>query len=161
MYNIGDVVVYKRNVCVINEVKPNYYYGNTYYIMHPIDDKGLKIEIPTSNKNGFLRDVISKSEAEKLIESVPFIERIEESEKHMENEYKLLLKSNQIEDLIKIIKTTYLRNQERKLSGKKIGEKDDSYLKKAERYLYNELSISLGLSVEEIKDSIWQKCSDI
>ena len=50
------------------------------------------------------------------------------------------LKKMRYEDLIKIIKTTYLRNKERIDNNKKIGGTDDEYFKQAEKYLYNEFS---------------------
>lgn len=65
-----------------------------------------------------------------------------------------LMKTNKHEDLIKIIKTTYLRNKERLDTGKKIGDKDETFFKQAEKYLYNELSYALGLSYEECKNYI-------
>lgn len=35
-------------------------------------------------------------------------------------------------------------------------EKDDTYFKLAEKYLYNELSISLNMSIEEVKNYIFK-----
>ena len=60
-------------------------------------------------------------------------------------------------ELIKIIKTTYERNNNRLLNNKKISEKDDTYFKLAEKYLYNELAISLNTTSEEIKNYIINK----
>ena len=57
-------------------------------------------------------------------------------EKQIEQTYKELMKSGTHEDLVKIIKTTYLRNQMRILNNKKISEKDDEYFKRAEKYLW-------------------------
>ena len=62
-----------------------------------------------------------------------------------------ILKTNKHEDLIKIIKTTYLRNKERLDAGKKIGDKDQTYFELAEKYLYNELSYALKISYEDCK----------
>lgn len=67
------------------------------------------------------------------------------------------MQSGTHEDLIKIIKTTYLRNKERTENNKKIREIDDSYFKKAEKYLYNEFSIVLNKSFEETKEYIINK----
>ena len=41
MYNSGDVVVYGRDVYRIKDVKDNYLFDKTYYIMNPIDDDSL------------------------------------------------------------------------------------------------------------------------
>ena len=61
------------------------------------------------------------------------------------------------EDLIKIIKTTYLRNQERLNKHKKVGDKDLTFFNQAEKLLYNELSYSLGITYEECKNYIINK----
>ena len=146
MYKVGDYVVYKKDVCKIKNV------NSENYILTPIDDETLTITLPISNK--LLRDLIDKDSCIELIRSIPNIEVIKVSDKLIENEYKKLLNSGNLEDLVKIIKTTYLRNKNRLSSHKKIGEKDDNYFKKAEKLLYNELSISLGLTFDETKDYV-------
>lgn len=152
MFNIGDYVVYKRDVCQISDIKV--YNNKEYYVMYPIDDKTLKINVPIDNSFGYIRNVLSKDDAENLISKIHDISIIETTDRMIENQYKSLLQSGKFEDLICIIKTTYLRNDERRRQGKKIGEIDDSYFKLAEKLLYNELSISLGKSYEETKNYI-------
>jgi len=149
MYKIGDYVVYKRDVCKIRDIK------DSNYVLNPIDDQTLTITIPQSNN--FIRGIISKKESEELIKKIPNIDMIKVNDKLLENEYKNLLNSGKLEDLVKIIKTTYLRNEDRINNRKKIGEKDDNYFKKAEKLLYNEISISLNLSYEETKKYIKER----
>lgn len=153
MYKIGDYVVYKKDVCIIKEIDDN------YYVLNPVDDKSLTIKVfCTSN---LIRDIITKEESEKLINSIPNIEVINVSDKLLENEYKRLLTTGSLEDLVKIIKTTYLRNENRINNHKKIGEKDDNYFKKSEKLLYNELAISLGKTYEETKNYIKEKVDEL
>ena len=116
--------------------------------MNPIDDDSLIIDIPIEDRMGHLRDVISSDNAKKLIERIPNINPIEDiNEKNLEIKYKELLATGKYDDLIKIIKTTFLRNESRTNNKKKISEKDNNYFKIAEKYLYNELSISLNMSL--------------
>ncbi len=154
MFQVGDYVIYKNDVCQIKEILKNYYAGKDYYKLNPIDDTTLVIDVPTENKMGYLKEIMSKEEAEQLILKMPSIRPIECQDRLIENEYKKLMNSGKKEDLIQIIKTTYLRNAERLEAGKKIGEKDDTYFHKAEKVIYNELSISLGMSYEETKEYI-------
>lgn len=150
MYKINDYVVYKHDVCKIKKIKTDDKTGQTYYVMTPIDDDSLIITIPTDIKTG-LRDIISKKEAEKLIQEVKDIEPLENiNDKDISFEYKELLNKGTHTDLIKIIKTSYIRNANRINNKKKISEKDDTYFNLAEKYLYNELSISLDKSTDEI-----------
>ena len=157
MYKKGDYVVYRRDVCIIRDIKESKLKNTTYYVMNPIDDSSLIIDIPIENKMGFLRDVISTDKAKKLIERIPKINPIENiNEKNLDAKYKEMLYTGNYEDLIKIIKTTFLRNESRVNNKKKIKKKDNNYFKLAEKYLYNELSVSLNMSVEEVKDYIFR-----
>ena len=159
MYNVGDVVVYKKDVCKIKEIKKNYFFDHDYYIMHPIDDDSLTINVPVECSSD-MRYVISKEEGEKLIAVIPGIEVIETNENDIEYEYKKLLQEGSLENLVKVIKTTYLRNQERLSQNKKIGEKDDSYFQKVEKRLYQELSISFQMSFDDTKQYVIDSVSE-
>lgn len=152
MYKINDYIIYKRDVCIIKELKENYIKGKDYYRISPVNDTSLVINVPTDNP--YIIELPSKEEAQKIIESIPQVEEIKSDEKSLENMYKELLATENLLDLVKIIKTTYLRNLKRKESGKKIGDKDDSYFKKAEKYLYSTLSIPLNMTYTECKNYI-------
>lgn len=82
------------------------------------------------------------------------IKTIDVDEKYIEAEYKKLLQDPTHEDLISIIKTTYLRNKERIDNNKKLIEKDTKYFELAEQYLYNEFSIILNLTYSKTKDYV-------
>ena len=155
MYKKDDYVIYKHEVCKIKEIKENKFMGNTYYVMTPIDDESLIINIPVNSN--LLRKVISSEEAKILIEKIPNISPITNiNEKNVETQYKELLNTDNHENLVKIIKTTYLRNENRINNKKKISDKDDKYFNLAEKYLYNELSISLNETIENIKEYIFK-----
>lgn len=125
--------------------------------MNPIDDDSLIINIPIENKLGLIRDIIAPKDAKELIKQIPKIPPIENiNEKNLETRYKEMLNTRNNENLIKIIKTTFLRNKNRTDNKKKISEKDNKYFKLAEKYLYNELSISLNISVEDVKNYIFK-----
>lgn len=155
MYQINDYVIYRKDVCKIKDIKEKN--NVSYYVLIPIDDDSLKIEVPTNNN--ILKELMSKEEVNELIKKIPNISLIECNDKMIETEYKNLLSTGTKEDLIKIIKTTYLRNKERIDNKKKISDKDNNYFNKAEKILYNELSIVLGMTYEETKNYIIDKVS--
>ena len=121
--------------------------------MNPIDDDSLVTSVPVDTTS-YLRDVITKEEAEELIAKIPSIEIVQASDRDIEYEYKQLLRENTLEALIKIIKTTYMRNMMRQNQNKRISEKDEQYFNQAERRLYNELSISLHLTFDDTKQYV-------
>ena len=71
MYKENDYLVYKKDVCKVREVRKNKMNGKDYYILIPINDESLIIEAPADNRMGFIRDVISKEDAENLIKKIP------------------------------------------------------------------------------------------
>lgn len=152
MYKVNDKIIYKRDVCIIKEIKEKLYNNTDYYIISPLTDESLTINIPTNSPA--IKRPLTKQEALSIIESIPSIKPIESTEKSLENIYKELLSTEEEKDLICIIKTTYLRNKQRLDNGKKIGDKDETYFQKAENYLYNSLALSLEMTYDECKDYI-------
>ena len=152
MKSIGEYIIYRRDVCKIVDMKK--YNDNDYYVLSPLSDSSLHIDVPVNNKMGYIRELISKDEVEKLINKIPSIKIIEEEERRLENKYKELLDSGNHENLVKIIKTTYLRNKNRIENKKKISERDQHYFELAEHYLYDEISIVLNKTYDETKKYI-------
>ena len=66
MFNIGDYVVYKREVCKICDYKKKFIGDKDYYSLIPVMDKSLKIEVPVNSD--FIRNVIDKNTANKIID---------------------------------------------------------------------------------------------
>ena len=130
-----------------------------YYILMPITDKSLKIQIPMNSQ--LIRELITKERVEEIINSIPSIEIIKTDSKSLENDYKQLMQSGTHEDLIRIIKTTYLRNKERIDNNKKTTDKDNYYFNQAELYLYNEFSVVLNMTYDETKEYIISKVNKI
>ena len=56
--------------------------------------------------------------------------------------------------MIRIIKTIYLRKQDRFAKGKKVTATDERYLRQAEENLYSELSILLGVPKNDMEEYI-------
>lgn len=156
MFEVGSYLVYKRELCRIEEIRKNYRFDKDYYILSSFQDSSLHIEVPVDKGLELLRNVISKEEAMNIIRMIPSVSIIQIEERFLESEYKNLLRGDSHLDLIKIIKTTYERNDFRKNTGKKISEKDDYYFQKAEKFLYSELSIALDMNYDDTKDYIIQ-----
>jgi DNA-3-methyladenine glycosylase I len=81
--------------------------------------------------------------------------------KYDDDKIKELLNNDNIENLIKIIKTAYLRNQNRLDSNKKISEKDSYYFKRAEELLYYEIGTVLNMNFDDTKKYIINKVEEL
>ena len=152
MYKVGDYIVYLKEVSKIKEIKENFIKNVNYYVLEPVSDSSLKLIIPVSSNS--IRNLITIDKVNELIKEIPFIDTIDIDNKNIEFEYKKLLNTGTPENLIKIIKTTYLRNQDRLNNKKKINDKDRNYFELAEKYLYTEISIVLNKSFEDTKNYI-------
>ncbi|MBS5862901.1 MAG: CarD family transcriptional regulator [Firmicutes bacterium] len=144
-----DYIVYRKETCKIIEKEDG------YYRLVPVNDTSIKYKVPVDSN--FLKKEITKEEIDRLLLEIPEINTIDLGEKQIEQEYKELMKSGTHEDLVKIIKTSYLRNQIRILNNKRISEIDDEYFRRAEKYLYEEIGIVLNLSFENTKEYIINK----
>ncbi len=159
MYQINDYLKYGKDVCRVKEIEEKKFNDQDYYLLVPVKDETLKIEIPvTSDK---VQDLISKDKLESLLDKIPEIETIELEEKFMESEYKRLMSTGEYEDIMRVIKTTYLRNKIRKQNNKKLAEKDINYFQQAEDNLFNEFSVVLGKSYDDTKNYIINKLDGI
>ena len=146
MKEVGDYIVCHKQTCKILDIIDN------YYVLEPIADTTLKMKVPTDSK--ILRDLIKKEDIPALLQEIPNIKTVINSEGMMENTYKELLHRGNYEDLITVIKTAYLRNENRKNNNKKISDKDNDYFAQAEKYLYSELGVVLGLDFEATKQYV-------
>ena len=98
---------------------------------------------------------MSKKDALELIESIKDIdEAYIENEKEREKTYKEALNSRDPKRLVGIIKTLYLRKQERVVAGKKNTAVDERYFKLAENHLHSELAFALQVDKEKVQEMI-------
>ena len=159
MHKINDYIIYKREVCKINDILPKYFKDNDYYLLSPLSDDTLTIKVPINNKE--IRSLITKKEIDMIINEIPNIVPVQSDTKSLEGIYKELLSTGLHTDLIKIIKTTYLRNKERIDNNKKTTDKDNYYFNLAEKYLYQEFQIVLNLTYDKTKEYVINKVENL
>ncbi len=153
MFKVGDYVVYRREVCKLMGIEKNNLSHISYYILIPEFNKSLTIKVPIDNSS-YIKSLLSKKEIEALIMQIPNIQVIESNNRLVENEYKLFIHSGKYEDLIKIIKTAYFKDKARADNKKKIGERGGTFFNQAEKFLYEELSVALGIDYDDAKNYI-------
>lgn len=167
MFEKGEFVVYGSNgVCEVKDITtinmkdaPK---DRLYYILSPRYRKESKIFTPVDNEKTVMRAVLTKEEADELINSIPDIEELWVSnDKLREEKYKETMRSCDCRDWIKIIKTLYLRKQERIAQGKKTTAMDERYLRQAEENLYSELSLVLDMPKEEMEGYITRRMKEM
>lgn len=159
MYKINDYVVYKREVCVVKDLKK--INNQDYYTLENKEDPTLKVSVPVSQENQLLRSLATFEEISHTLDHINDIPTLDINERNLEEQYKDLLQGTTIEDLIKIIKTTYIRNEIRKNNRKHLSDKDTNYQELAEQFLFNEIAYSMNISYEAARELVFNKLTNI
>ena len=158
MKNIGDLLMYKKDVCKVVDIIKNPFNDKMCYVLNPVCDEKLKLTVPIDTKS--IRNLMTKEEVLELIKKIPEVEEFQSNSVNIEKIYKDILHDASPIDLVKVIKTSYLRNQRRINNKKKISDRDDRYFKESEKILYNEIAYSLGITYDEAKEFIKTKVEE-
>lgn len=163
MFQVGDIVIYGHHgVCEIVEIgtlkMPMADREKLYYTLKPVYRTGSSVYAAVDNRKIVMRLVISKEEANELIDRIPQIETVWiVNEKAREVQFKEALQTCDPVELVKVIKTLYMRKQQRLESGKKVTVVDEKYFRQAEEKLYEELAYALDMKKSEMGSYITQK----
>lgn len=160
MFKLGQMILHgSEGVCTVDAIGPRNFSGQQeariYYTLSPVHHEGT-LFVPVDSAV-FLREVITKEAAEKLIREIPSIE-VEVLEQRnprlIDEHYQSLMRSHECTDLIRVIKTIRTKRRAIAKNGKRLGQVEERYLKRAERLLYDELSVALNIPVDGIPEYI-------
>jgi len=160
VFGIGDYVICgNKGVCVVENITTLNLSGveeeRKYYILKPLYTSGSTVYIPVDSSKESMRNVLKREEAQRLIEAIPEIPLLViTNEKLSEQMYRDCIRTNNCEELVKMIKTIYLRKQKRIQAGRKVTAVDAKYFHLAEEHLYGELAVALEISREEVEGYI-------
>lgn len=163
MYKVNDTVLYGNDgVCIISDIVSRSFRDNVieYYVLKPVYSEGSTIYVPVENKELVekMKKILSVKEIYTLIQQVPNTESIWIQNDNMRKEkYKEIIKSGDRLELMKLIRTLYLHQQELKKNGKKFHATDDRFMKDAEKILYEEFAYVLNIHQDEVVPFICQQ----
>ena len=160
MYQPGDLIIYGgEGVCRVESVGPLALSGvksdKLYYTLQPLYRTDT-VFAPVEGKV-FMRPVISREEAEALVRSIPGIRegKIDSRNMRIAGEYyQKMMDSHDCADLVQLIKTIWAKQQSAQAAGRKGGQVDERYRKRAEETLYGELAVALEIPKEEVESYI-------
>lgn len=156
MYNIGDLIIYSgEGVCRVEEIGIPQISGankeKKYYTLSPLYRNG-KVFTPVEG-NVFMRPVISREEAVELIRKMPETEaEVCENRnlRFLSEHYQECIRTHDCIELVKVIKAVYQKRLNANVRGKKLGQIDERFLKRAEDMLYGELAVALDVPRPEV-----------
>ncbi|MBQ8297702.1 MAG: transcriptional regulator [Ruminococcus sp.] len=162
MYNVNDTVIYSHcGVCRIDEIAVRDFSGEPaeYYVLRPVSDNKNTFYVPVNNENltAQMRRILSREEIDELIRVMPDENFIWiEDEFLRREEYRKILKNGDRHELVKLIKTLYIHQQNCRERKKKLHAADENFLKSAENLLYDEFAYVLGIEKSEVLPYIKQ-----
>ena len=165
MFEIGTCIICgQHGVCKVEAIGPLKLFESSkerdYYTLNPVYSKNGVIYVPADSDKIVMREIISREEAEKLIEEMEEMEGISiENEKRRDEVLKKALRTCDYREWGRIIKTLYERRQRRIAQGKKVTASDERHLKAAEDSLYGELAVALGIQKREVEKFILARIS--
>ena len=157
MYQPGDLIIYGgEGVCRVESVGPlalsDVKSDKLYYTLQPLYRNGT-VFAPVVGKV-FMRLVIGKAEAQALVQAIPGIResRLEGRNLRAAGEYyQKMMDSHDCADLVQLIKTIYVKQQSAQAAGRKGGQVDERYRKRAEDTLYGELAVALDIPKDAVE----------
>ena len=160
MFHPGDLVVYSTTgVCRVEEIcKPGLSddKNREYYLLKPCHQDGV-IYCPVDNTKVPIRPVISREEAEALIDLIPTL-RAEACRaptlQALAQHYQTAVRSHDCKDLVEMILSIYVKQQQAEAQHRRLGLVDERFMKQAERLLYGELSAALDIPYDEVQPYI-------
>lgn len=163
MFAAEDYIIYgNHGVCKVETVGtvslPMVDKNKIYYTLRPVYKNDAVVYAPVENPKAVMRPVLTREEAEKLIQEIPQLESVwVTNEKEREFQYKVALRSCDCRELIRIIKTLYDRKMNRLRVGKKVTVVDERYFRQAEEQLYSELAFAMDMERCQMVDYLTER----
>jgi len=161
MFQPGELVVYgSTGVCRVEEIvsmdQPGVSRGKRYYLLKPLWQDGV-IYAPVDSKKVLMRPVISREEAEALIDQMPAIQAAVcrgSTAQALAQQYQTAVRDGGHQALIEMMKAIHYKQSQAELKNRRLGMIDERYMKQAERMLYGELATALDIGFDEVEPYI-------
>ena len=162
MYSVGEKIIYGENgVCTIDKIEPLAIYGapkdKLYYHLSPLIGSG--VYFTPVDSNAYMRPVMSREEAEALIDAMPSIEPAvcnDNRFNHVDAYYKELFRQHSCEALVAIVKGLRSRMATRKTRSSRA----EATMKRARDMLHGELSGALDMDLNQVEDYIRSRLAE-
>jgi len=157
LFKVGDLIVYgSTGVCEVLDISRPDDKERKFYVLKPLYQSCI-ISTPVDTTKVLMRKIISKNEAQQLVDTIPSIQA-EAYHSHdvrqLEGHYKAYIKACDCMELLELSMSIYEKKQDAISQKRKLGIVDERYMKRAEELLFGELSAALGIPKNEVPEYI-------
>ena len=160
MFHPGDLIIYGRTgVCRVEKIEE--WDNRQYYCLQALYQTCI-IHAPVNGKV-LMRPVLSREEAERLIDRIPsvIVNPVEcHALRELINHYLDSVNTCDTAELLAMTMSIYAKKQLAIKNKKKLGAIDERFLREGESLLFGELSVSLGIAPEEVPNYIQGRISE-
>ncbi|MFJ8063620.1 CarD family transcriptional regulator [Psychrobacillus sp. NPDC096426] len=158
MFKVGDTIIYSAHgLCEVDDICEKTYGDNTktYYVLHPLQNSKLIINIPVDSHQVIMQKVMEREEAEEILQSFlqPGIEWIE-NVRQRTKQYNSLVNTGDRKKIAKVANTLMRKKREAISNKKKLYDYDRVLLANIQNIMFQELAVSLDTSYEEISKKV-------
>lgn len=167
MFAVDDIIVYgNTGVCKVLKIDTLEISGidkaRLYYYLKPLFSAET-IYAPVDTKV-FMRHIITKQKIDEVIALIPQIKATPVNERNIQTlaeEYNKAFESHECIDLIRLLMSIYTKRNLLENDGRKFGQTDERFMKKAEDLLYGEFSVVLNIPKDKVEEYIATKLDEI
>ena len=157
MLEVGKIMVHKAHgICTIKEILQ--IGGNDYYKLSPNFDESMSIFVPVSKEKEFLREVLTKDQADDLVNYMTSIDTtlIDDTKERRDSFHKKLSSGNLKEIAYMCYKLYQLKKAKLKVNAK-FCLTDSAMFEKSHKMLFDELALAYKIDRDKIVDFVRTK----
>ena len=163
MFQPGELLVYgSTGVCQVLSIDQRQDYVNgvkqsrLYYQLKPLYQGGV-IYTPVDNDKVVMRPVISREDAETLIDSIPALRPAvcpAATTQALTQHYQTSLRRHSCRSLMELTMAIHQKRCRAEAQNRRLGMVDERFMKQAEQLLFGELSAALDIPYEDVQPYI-------
>ncbi len=164
MFEINEFVFYgSEGICSVDDIVSSPFSDvktdAKYYVLHSLHGGSNTAYVPLDGAEKLMRPVMSRSDIDALVKSIPGIELFGECNlKQLKEKYGAALRSGDPTEWIRVIKTVADRTLNGRDGGKKVSDAERSFSDNAKRVLYKEMATVLAINEDDIETYISESC---
>ena len=167
MFQVGDLIVYgNTGVCLVSEITCGDLSGcggeRQFYVLKPLYQK-CTISAPVDSDKVFMRPIISREEADRLIDTIPHrnVRAYHDPVlRQLTRYYEDKLRSHDCGELIDLTMSIRAKRELAAGQKRKLGSVDERFMKRAEELLFGEFAAALEIRPGDVPDYIRSRIGD-